>query len=289
MNFISGILHNLLIKPENEAIDLFKINFSSARNQLTLIDTFNQESLEFKQNQSLFATNFQNFHLQTIKGTMLNYSPYSIIQQSLESGRIKDSNSSDPLKLFGTEGLLITEFVKKYNFSMEVKIATKWGSIFPNRTGSDLFGSLVQYDADIGLSSLYLAYPNYLLFAFSSPIRRSLVTGLAPKPRKLTSFENLRQPFPNLLWVAIISSFIIGTVVLKFSETVLQIRNPESTKDVTISSVALQIFGIMIVQPVSLKTKGVSVSIVITVFLIFGVVVSTAYSGGLASVLNIPQ
>lgn len=106
--------------------------------------------------------------------------------------------------------------------------------------------------------------------------------------RYLTSFELLKLPFTPELWITLILTVTIGTFCFKLCDYLVEECNFKMRyfKDSSISSIGLKIFGILVLQAVGLKQKASAVSIGLIGYLILGLVVSTAYSGGLASVMN---
>lgn len=153
---------------------------------MNFLDTFNLFNLTFSRNYQIFNKIPTNFNGRILKAAVIDYPPYCVIDRNNPNkGSVTELNSSTAKKLdlYGTEGLLITEFMRKYNFSMEIKVSDKWGILFKNGTGTELLGSVVRYEIDFAMASLYINSPENMYYAFSAPIRRSRITGLVPKPR----------------------------------------------------------------------------------------------------------
>ncbi|XP_055633893.1 uncharacterized protein LOC129774210 [Toxorhynchites rutilus septentrionalis] len=88
-------------------------------------------------------------------------------------------------EIYGNDGLLVTEFCRRYNCSVELIIdeINQFGTIHPNKTGNGILGNLVERRADIGFGGLSSWHGPLKYLSFSKPIQRDSVTCLTPKPR----------------------------------------------------------------------------------------------------------
>lgn len=143
----------------------------------------NSKSLK---NVELFTKNPRNFNRKKLTAVVLNYSPYSIVKRTKEFDGFateRGSNITKGMNIFGIEGLLLTEFVKRHNFSLEIQICKNWGTVYPNGTGIHVYKYLRGNEADLAVSGLFTPHPNYLFCSYSCPIQKTRIAGMVPRPR----------------------------------------------------------------------------------------------------------
>lgn len=105
--------------------------------------------------------------------------------------------------------------------------------------------------------------------------------------RQLSSLEILLKPFSRELWIKLALLLIFCSIFLSF--IVISTEKIKSSRNNSASESLLTVFGIFIQQSISFNLNSHSLSIIMAGLFLFGLVISAAYSGGLASSMNIVQ
>ncbi|XP_058129904.1 uncharacterized protein LOC131284269 [Anopheles ziemanni] len=244
---------------------------------------------------NLFPNKRTDLRGRFLRLAIFNYEPYTIWKEAdgpEEANAYYEHRRS--LSIDGTEAQLFIEFCAKLNCSLEISLDEEgeWGQIFDNRTGDGIIGALVERRADVGVGALYSWYHEFRFLSLSKPISRTGVTCIAPKPLPLSSWMTPILPFTLVLWLAVLGSFLVAIVFDVLFSFVTHKFTPSESGRVDICESVMAVMSIFILQAVLLrfnKNPFVSQMILIGSFLLVGLMVGNAYSGGLSSVMTVPR
>jgi hypothetical protein len=90
------------------------------------------------------------------------------------------------------------------------------------------------------------------------------------------------------MWMATFVSIMVSIFSIRFIKRSSQKIKGQRCRESS-SLVVLNVLGVMLMQSFSIKSKNVSYLLIISTLLLFGLIIASAYSGGLASVMNVPQ
>uniref|UniRef100_A0A182Y8Y7 Ionotropic glutamate receptor C-terminal domain-containing protein n=1 Tax=Anopheles stephensi TaxID=30069 RepID=A0A182Y8Y7_ANOST len=176
----------------------------------------------------------------------------------------------------------------------------EWGDVYPNGTGIGLMGSVAERRTDIAFGAFYLWFKPYNFSTYTATISRSGVTVLVPKPKMLPFWRTPFLSFSVPLWIAVMMTLLAGIAAVWIAGTVrhrlllLSIGVDGDPAELiaeqrTLSDAVLMMVGFFVAQSSSIRTDLWSCVFLFTALLLAGFMVSNLYSGGLASVMTVPQ
>nr|ARO70543.1 antennal ionotropic receptor 41a-2 [Dendrolimus punctatus] len=274
-SFVANILLALPVEDHLEGIsfDLVThkyVGLDSEVYQPLYLDRWNSITKTFEKNVNLFPNDIRNLQGKTVRVGCFTYKPYVLLNLD---------TAISPLDRDGMEMRIIDEFCRWVNCTVEVvnEEEGQWGELYDNQTGIGVIGSVVEDRADFGISALYSWYEEYRMLDFSVAGIRTAITCLAPSPRLLPSWELPFLPFSWYMWYAVILTFIFASIGLIIA------------KRCSADQVFLTVFGILISQSHYSADSTWKVRRVTGWLLITGLILASAYGGGLASSFTIPK
>uniref|UniRef100_A0A182RI05 Ionotropic glutamate receptor C-terminal domain-containing protein n=1 Tax=Anopheles funestus TaxID=62324 RepID=A0A182RI05_ANOFN len=176
----------------------------------------------------------------------------------------------------------------------------EWGDVYPNGTGNGLMGSVAERRTDIAFGAFYLWFKPYNFSTYTATISRSGVTVLVPKPKMLPFWRTPFLSFSWPLWIAVLVTLLAGIVATWIAGTVryrlllLSVATDHAeddllTEQITLSDAVLMMVGFFVAQSSSIRNDLWSCVFLFTSLLLAGFMVSNLYSGGLASIMTVPQ
>ncbi|XP_058823625.1 glutamate receptor ionotropic, delta-2-like [Topomyia yanbarensis] len=284
-----------LFPSEDDRIDLITNRFVRGGTEPETLDSYIPSRGSFVHKRNLFPDKLQNLEGRLLRLAIFNYSPYTVWKDANSSRNSNAYNQGIPeLYVDGTETQIFLEFCAKFNCKLEISLdeASEWGEIYDNRTGNGIIGAVVERRADVGVGALYSWHHENLYLTLSKPISRTGVTCITPKPRLLSSWMTPILPFSLILWIAVLTTFAIMSIVLMFMEYLIQNVLLEHDRPLDICTSFMTIGCIFILQTVRLSINRnvfVSQKIVVGSLLFVGLMIGNTYSGGLSSVMTIPR
>ncbi|XP_035902364.1 uncharacterized protein LOC118507679 isoform X1 [Anopheles stephensi] len=291
---IRDVMDLLLVRPQpaHNRVELL----TNECNEWILLDSYDLSSeLTPSTTTDLFPNRRTDLRGRYVRLAIFNYEPYTLWSSVAEpdaANAFYRHNRS--LAIDGTESRLFVEFCAKLNCSLEISLdeAGEWGQIYDNRTGDGIIGALVERRADVGVGALYSWHHESLFLALSKPISRTGVTCIVPKPLPLSSWMIGILPFSTVLWMAVLATVAVSTVVEVIVSFVTQKFKANETHRVDVCESMMGVISIFILQAVLLRINRnpyTSQMILIGSLLFVGLMIGNAYSGGLASVMTVPR
>uniref|UniRef100_A0A182IVC3 Ionotropic glutamate receptor C-terminal domain-containing protein n=1 Tax=Anopheles atroparvus TaxID=41427 RepID=A0A182IVC3_ANOAO len=172
----------------------------------------------------------------------------------------------------------------------------EWGDIYPNGSGIGLLGSVSSRRTDIALAAIYLWSKPYNFTDYTVSVSRSGITALVPKPRMLPFWRTPLLSFSWPLWTAVAITFVVGSLVAwvvgrgRYRLLVAISGQAVSTSEqLSSSEVVMVMVGFFVAQSSPMRNDLWSCVFLFSSLLLAGFMVSNLYSGGLASVMTVPQ
>uniref|UniRef100_A0A182NL37 Ionotropic glutamate receptor C-terminal domain-containing protein n=1 Tax=Anopheles dirus TaxID=7168 RepID=A0A182NL37_9DIPT len=243
-----------------------------------------------------------------LRTSTLNYMPFTGFERvEVGAGNAFDSETGErSIWLDGTELQLLVAFCELRNCNILVfpDDEDTWGEVYPNATGNGLMGSVVERRTDIALGAFYLWLKPYNFSTYTATISRSGVTMLVAKPKMLPFWRTPFLSFSLPLWAAVIVTFFAGSMAAWVAGTVRHrlllvsghnnARAGDDATDLiaeqlTLSDAVLMMVGFFVAQSSAVRTDLWSCVFLFATLLLAGFMVSNMYSGGLASIMTVPQ
>ncbi|XP_055633891.1 glutamate receptor ionotropic, delta-1-like [Toxorhynchites rutilus septentrionalis] len=286
-----------LFPASTDRIDLFTNRFTSRENfhDLILLDSYIPSQDVFLIGNNLFQDKLNDLEGKFVRLAIFNYSPYTLWNEVYPTDNFNAYYNQKPvLHTDGTESKVFLEFCAKFNCSLDISLdeTGEWGEIFDNRTGNGIIGAVVERRADVGVGALYSWFHESMFLALSKPISRTGVTCITPKPSLLSGWMTPILPFSKYLWIAVLATFVISTIILLFMNYVVYNVMLKTNHRLDVSESFMVVGSIFILQTVLLRinrNKFVSQMVLFASVLFVGLMVGNAYSGGLSSVMTIPR
>ncbi|XP_069676591.1 uncharacterized protein [Periplaneta americana] len=219
--------------------------------------------------------------------TTLPYPPFAVLDIEV-----------DPPVNDGFEFRVVNEFVLKHNMTYEgvYDLDNWWGEIWDNGSGNGLSGLVAEDRADVSFAAVYLWLDEYRFTDYSVTYGWSGITVVAPKPTPLPGLKVPLLPFSKGMWLAVCIYLVTTTLVLyslsKLTHKLLggNLRNQYST----LVECAFRTLGLFVLQVPDderdqTMPRHVPMRHLVNWLILQFLVITTAYGGGLASVLTLPR
>ncbi|PSN46632.1 Ionotropic receptor 103 [Blattella germanica] len=196
------------------------------------------------------------------------------------------SNIESAENLDGIELQVFLEVIRRLNFTWKLLEPTddnKWGWKMENGSWSGgVIGQLVNEETDVGFCFLWMVSPQAEDIDLTFPLSSTCNTFMVPRPRPLKQLLAVFKPFRASLWASVFGALcFISIVTWKFRRFRQNIHSLDWH--------FLEMLGILTMENVSPPRKELrEARHIITWWAMFTVLVSTAYSSGLASHLTVP-
>ncbi|XP_055855710.1 uncharacterized protein LOC129918968 [Episyrphus balteatus] len=297
--FFKDLINILLIEIENETIFNLKTNkfVGSRKNhpeELILLDRYYGETNTFEfGNNNLYPDRIKDLKGRELVSAVFAYEPFAILKNATEKNHFMDVKygNEDPSKTLlydGTDAQILFQLCRLYNCTIQLDTSEEeeWGFVYENYTADGALGLVFNRKADISMMAMYMWYDNYLHLDMSSVLSRSGVTCLVPAPRRVISWLLPLEPFHWILWIGIVGCLIletIGLLVTCWADRTENVSLTESTHFGYVTSLKL-----FVSQGSDYLPSSVSVRIVLFSCYMIDIIITSIYSGGLASILTIP-
>ncbi|EAT48976.1 AAEL000066-PA [Aedes aegypti] len=275
----------------NDSIEMYstKLYNDGSRSTVTV-------EIEYVEGPDYFPDKLNNMNGIPIHLCTLMYPPYTYYEETSPekaNARYHASVKGEDVPLFldGTEVVLLIEFCRKYNCTIEASFdeVYLWGEVFDNHTGNGLLGSVVERRADIAVAAIYYWHQPYKFATYTQPISRSGITVLVPKPRILPPWRTPFLSFSPSLWAAVLAALCVGVIAVWCIEKIRYIILKPNELAVTLSDAVLTMIGFYMEQNARMRTDLMSCVLLFTSLLFAGFMVGNTYGGGLAGIMTIPQ
>lgn len=231
-----------------------------------LINVFKDGSFE---NNTLFPNKTRN----------LFGCPINIVssQEALPFVIAKENNGNYDLK--GAEIDLTDTLAKALNFKINYSYTNVSAFILLNGSITGVFRRVLDGDAHLAVGNWWLKINRIRLFDFTNPYANDQIVFLIPPGKDLTSIEKLIFPFTAYAWVLIALAFIVGLVFILVVRLQKNHKVQEAVFGSAKSSPILNMYIAFIGQTQKLLPKSNFAKLMLTTFLLFSLVIRSAYQG----------
>ncbi|XP_038116680.1 uncharacterized protein LOC119768933 [Culex quinquefasciatus] len=142
-----------------------------------------------------FPDKFESLDGIPVRFHTVMYPPYSYYERTTVEkanawSRLPDGTDVVPMFIDGQESLILVEFCRKHNCTVEVLYDDDmWGEVFENQTGTGSLGAVAMHKADIALGAIYYCLDPYNFTTFTVSLSRSGLTVVVPKPGILAPWK----------------------------------------------------------------------------------------------------
>uniref|UniRef100_A0A6P4DW15 Uncharacterized protein LOC108037698 n=1 Tax=Drosophila rhopaloa TaxID=1041015 RepID=A0A6P4DW15_DRORH len=160
-------------------------------------------------------------------------------------------------------------------------------------SGDGALGMVINHKADICIGAMYSWFEDYTYLDLSMYLVRSGITCLVPAPSRLASWYLPLEPFQEALWAAVLVCLwieAVGLVLALKSEQELYAAPRDRDSWWICTKVGLSTtFKLFISQSGSSKANSLTVRVLLFACFLNDLIITSIYSGGLASILTIPS
>ncbi|XP_071528798.1 ionotropic receptor 93a-like isoform X2 [Panulirus ornatus] len=216
----------------------------------------------------LFPNKFSNFHGATVNVTGLPYPPYWVT-----------SGEGNATRYSGVDYQLLQTLADVLNFTIQVLPSATWQQVTDQVRRRKAFVASV----------VHVILPDRLeMYDFTDVFDYSpLGFGMA-KPRLRPAWQNLYYPLATEVWAAILATLII--VSLALVEVTRADMRTEAGRRVGAGLVILEVFGTLMGQGLSRRLPSSNSNrVLVAAWLVFALIISTAYRSKLTASLTLPQ
>ncbi|PSN57697.1 Ionotropic receptor 41a11 [Blattella germanica] len=244
----------------------------------------------FRYGTNLYPDKISNLMGKKLSVTGIAYEPLTVIDWEAE-----------PSTYDGLDLQFMFQFAKKLNFTFEyVHDEYYYGEIWPNGSGNGALGLTAMDIADYVFCGTCIWEYEHRFVDFSTSYFQTTVVLVTPKPKLLPGWMVPVLPFNYNMWTAVAVSVLICTSLLYFtsSASVRFLARGTGANMVNMYSswieCAFRTTGLLVLQvPPDERDwstpRFVPMRHLVTWLILFYFVVTTAYSGGLATVLTVPR
>ncbi|PSN41204.1 Ionotropic receptor 41a4 [Blattella germanica] len=238
----------------------------------------------FQSGVSLYPNKIKNLQGKQLNiTTIVEYPPYVVTDLT-----------ASPSLYEGIEFRIAKDYETFINCTFEVviEIEGEWGELWPNGTGTGMWGKLTMDFAVLGFGALYAWLEPYPYVDYTLPYTGSYVLCMTPHPKLLPGWMTPFLPFTIEAWVAVAASqFITGISLYLTSKAQFLIHDSRNKIVKTFLKTTDCIFwsiGLLLLQaPICFKNPPLRQ--LLTWLMLFYILVSTIYISGLASLLTTPR
>ncbi|XP_069156905.1 ionotropic receptor 21a isoform X2 [Procambarus clarkii] len=216
-----------------------------------------------------FPDKYSNFYGGRVTVTALPFPPYWIEE---------DGNKSSSTQYYGTDYLMLETIAKTLNFTIVIINTTDWDEVTKKVEERESFMATI----------IYAVLPSRLLhYDFSYPYEYASPTFCMPKPVLKPRFLSLYYPLANEVWAyTLVVLMLVPTAVILMSHVTVDTLHGGIDSQQVIQDVVGTLLGQSMAE--RLTRRGWARA-VFGGWLVFALIIGTAYRGNLTASLTIPK
>ncbi|XP_053655872.1 ionotropic receptor 93a-like [Cherax quadricarinatus] len=228
-----------------------------------------KRGLLFKDILAFFPSKFSNFYGATVNVTALPFAPF---WDAVEG-------PGDTILYTGSDYFLLMAIAEALNFTVYVVPTSSWAEVTERVEERVAFMATVYHNM---LPERLQRYDYSWVYEYGSLDFSMAQPGIKPQ------WQSLYYPLTDTVWLAIILALLLAPFVL-----ILIIRVSEQRKDVARTDTVVVVHhltGMLLGQNLPRRLpKTCSSRVLVAVWLIFGLIITTAYRGNLTAFLSLPK
>ncbi|XP_069999969.1 ionotropic receptor 21a isoform X2 [Penaeus vannamei] len=251
--------------------------YSPAGPQLVSVATWTPaEGLRIKSGHGLFPEKFWNFYGATVNVTALPFPPYWSV--------LEEPSASSPGRYSGTDFLLLEATAEALNFTFRVVPTETWTEVADRVVERVAFLSPIFHNV---LPARLERYEFSFVYEFGS------LDFSRAKPDLQPQWQSLYYPLSHAVWLGVLATVVV--VPLSFYGILRAMRSRDATghapptSPLTLGKALQEVFGLFLGQNLSrVFYSSVRARVLVGAWLVFSLVVGTAYRGNLTASLTLP-
>ncbi|KAG5667510.1 hypothetical protein PVAND_015489 [Polypedilum vanderplanki] len=269
-------------------LQIYNVNVIYEDNERLLVETF----FPFSSQTNCSNTNpvvINEYKLTNFTLDIKDFFPNKMNNLKKCSVRVATANNSIPYifiktmfdgkkQLYGRDYDFIQTLAQRLNFRINFTYIGREGYIFNNGTAGGTFPFLLNNQADFTVADCWLKANRLNYFDASTPYINEKLAFVIPIGSQLSSLEKLVYPLTFMTWMTLIACFIIGSIVI----FVIKLQSKTIQNFVFGTHVKYPYFNLWIglIGTLQHRLPGRNFSrFILTLFLIFCLIIRTAYLG----------
>lgn len=271
-----------VILTSNESIELttFMPFNDEACNSVvpTIINKFNMKEGSWK-SQEIFPKKLADLNGCAMKLSTYDYPPAIVVEKK---------NNSDVIS--GHDIELVQGISQLMNFTLDIKILTDpaaWGFLMENGTSGGIIKKVIERNTDIAIGTYYLTMTRAKYMSFSEYSRSKIIL-VIPAGAPLTAFEKLFSPFRISTWITLLSTFLIGVIVI----FIVRLQNKSVQNfvfGIKTGNPYLNMLDIFLNGSQHIQPKRNFSRTLLMIFILFCIIIRTLYQAALFNFLQTDQ
>ncbi|CAO1407675.1 unnamed protein product [Diamesa serratosioi] len=244
-----------------------------------LINQFNKSTDNWNC-EEFFPKKFTNFYHCPIKIVAFESTPAVMIKFT----------KNQSYEITGIEIDLIKKMSTIFNFSIDLSLSEpgNYGEVFENGSGTGSMEMVMNGKVDMMLGGMYLTEVRWKHMSSSEFYETDPMVLIIPRGQQFSPLEKLFRPFNIVLWICLISTFILGICVISIvSCQSIEVRNLVLGRQIRNPFMNFMIAIVGGSQHV-LPKRNFS-RVLLMFFLLFCLVIRSLYVGGLFNFLQSDQ
>ncbi|XP_061397721.1 uncharacterized protein LOC133333420, partial [Musca vetustissima] len=240
-----------------------------------------EKNPNFTLGKNLFPTKVENMHGCSLSVITWTYLPYIVVERNEETGEL--------ISLHGIEGSVISLLAERMNFTIEIKQpnTNDRGDIYPNGTATGAAKMILEKKANITIVSyMYNKGRADVMSASASYLNLPYLLAI-PQGRPLTAFQRLIKPFRYIIWSCFTSSFLFAILCIYYirflGKTKLMNFIYGQGNRIPFTNLLSTLLGGAVYSNLPYRNFA---RFLLTVWILYTLVLRTAYSGELFNILQ---
>ncbi|XP_076053589.1 glutamate receptor U1-like [Oratosquilla oratoria] len=223
----------------------------------------------------LFPDSFRSFNGHLFRGVSLDFVPF---MEYTGGSEFEPVNRIDCLDL-----RIMDTIAQHLNFSFDVYLPAdrQWGTQLPNGSFNGIIGTIAKYEADFSMD-ISITYDRGVHVDFTRGYTMDPLVVIMSKPKPLPQWLSLVRPYQPLVWLCFLTALVAAGPSYWALQRVSVIDKPSS-----LSHACFTMYAAMLTQSRHWP-KNTGLRIFISLWLLFGLVVTTSYIGNLTAFLTVP-
>lgn len=233
-----------------------------------LLNTFNDSA--FIKTTNLFPNKMSNLHGCPIVVALFEIPPFIIFNKDRQNG------------ITGFDGIFLRHLAMEMNFKLVKKISNKtfWGSLDDDGSSSGAIRMVMEKQANFTVGYFMQSPLRNKWMSTSIVYYTSNLVWVIPPAPPITALQRFSKPFRYIIWICVISIFIISIIVILFVQRrSLLVRNfvfGNNVKSPMLELINVSLGGSMLKLP----TRNFARTL-LAMFIFYTLIIRNAYTGSL--------
>ncbi|XP_063607595.1 ionotropic receptor 21a-like, partial [Penaeus indicus] len=278
--WVFSMMNTVVVVLQNEGLlqkwDMYShLPYSPAGPQLVCVATWTPAAgLRTRSGRGLFPEKFSNFYGAIVNVTALPFPPYWSV--------LEEPSASSPGRYSGTDFLLLEATAEALNFTFRVVPTETWTEVADRVVERVAFLSPIFHNV---LPARLDRYEFSFVYEFGS------LDFSKAKPDFKPQWQSLYYPLSHAVWLGILATVVVVPLSLYgiIGAGKQRVSTSNEGRPFTLSKAAQEVYGLFLGQNLSrVFYASVRARVLVGAWLVFSLVVGTAYRGNLTASLTLP-